>query len=78
MASSHLILSTTSGIELDDCFSILINGPVQYGVAPFSLILQLLITHEIGELRDCNEKRYGFVGPQMIHSKLDDFSRQMY
>jgi hypothetical protein len=49
---------------------------VQYGIAPSVLIPELLISQEVGEFWDCNEKRYGFVGPQVIHYDLDDLRRQ--
>ncbi|EDP48720.1 hypothetical protein AFUB_081620 [Aspergillus fumigatus A1163] len=77
LASSHLVLSTRSGNEIGNGFIVLINGAVQYGIAPSILIPQLLNSHKIGELWDCNEKRCRFFGPQVIHNKLDDLSWQM-
>jgi hypothetical protein len=76
-AISHLILSTTSGNEVDNVYSVFVNGTVQYGIAHSILIPQLLISQKMGKLWGCHEECYGFVGPQVIHSKLDDLSRQM-
>ncbi|EAL85356.1 uncharacterized protein AFUA_8G05920 [Aspergillus fumigatus Af293] len=70
-------LGFRSGNEIGNGFIVLINGAVQYGIAPSILIPQLLNSHKIGELWDCNEKRRRFFGPQVIHNKLDDLSWQM-
>lgn len=65
-----------SGNKVDNFFGFLANGPMQDGVAPFVLICQMLISHEIGKLWGCGEKLYGFMGPEVTQYDLDDLSRQ--